>query len=334
METNETMVVSGIKPTGQVHLGNYLGMIRPTLALAARHEAYVFVADGHAMTTVDDPADLARQTRELTAGLIALGLDPERTVLYRQSDVQEVFELAWMIACTTPKGALNRAHAYKAAVEANSEAGRAPDDGVSAGLFTYPVLMAADILALGATAVPVGADQAQHLEITRDLALAFNRDYDRVFAVPEAVVDPDVGVVPGTDGRKMSKSYDNVIPVFATQRELTSLVRGIRTDSRPPEEPKDPATCHLFGLYRHLAEPAAVAGMADRYRRGGVGYGEVKELLVEALDSTFRPARARYCDLLDDAPRLGRILASGAERARTRVAALLGAAKRARGLAA
>jgi len=315
---DSTVVVSGIKPTGRVHLGNYLGMIRPVLRLAAQHEAYVFVADGHALTTVEDPAELARTSRELTAVLLALGLDPARTVLYRQSELPEVFELARILACSTPKGALNRAPAYKAAVAANRAAGRQADEGVSTGLFTYPVLMAADILGMAGAAVPVGADQAQHLEVTRDVAIAFNRTYGAVLTVPEAVVDQDVAVIPGTDGRKMSKSYDNVIPMMAAPKEMGRLVRTMVTDSRRPEEPKDPATCSLYGLYRHLVASEQVRALAERYTAGGVGYGEVKALLTDALVATFSAARERHRPLIADSAGLDAVLSEGAERARVR----------------
>jgi len=333
MNDSTAVVVSGIKPTGRVHLGNYLGMIRPVLRLAAKHESYVFVADGHALTTVEDPAQLTRLSRELTAVLLALGLDPSRTVLYRQSDLAEVFELGWILACSTPKGALNRAHAYKAAVAANRVAGRPTDEGVSAGLFTYPVLMAADILGMAGTAVPVGADQAQHLEVTRDVAVAFNHSYGPVLTVPEAVVDRDVAVIPGTDGRKMSKSYDNIIPILAPPEEMGRLVRGIVTDSRRPEEPKDPTTCALYGLYHHLATPDESRALAERYVAGGIGYGEVKALLTEALIATFAPARERYQVLIDNPAGLDAVLFEGAERAKARVRDVLERVRSARGLA-
>ena len=333
-ERQGPVVVTGIKPTGEPHLGNYLGMIRPALDLAATHEAFVFVADAHAMTTVADPADLARQTRRVAATLLALGLDPGRTALYRQSDVPEVFELAWMLACETPKGVLNRAHAYKAAVDANRRGGRPADDGVSAGLYTYPVLMAADILAVGADVVPVGRDQAQHLEVARDLAEAFNRSYGPVFAVPEPVVEPDVATVAGTDGRKMSKSYDNVIPIFAPPSEVAGRLRRFVTDSRRPEEPKDPDSCPLFGLYRQFAAGDDVAALGHRYRAGGVGYGEVKAMITRLLEERLGPPRRTYDALLAQPDRLDAILVDGAARARRRAAEVLAAARRARGSAA
>ncbi|HZU74433.1 MAG TPA: tryptophan--tRNA ligase [Acidimicrobiales bacterium] len=326
------VVVTGIKPTGSPHLGNYLGMIRPALDLASRRQGYVFVADGHAMTTVEDPGELAGRTVQVAATLLALGLDPARTVLYRQSDVAPVFELAWLLACSTPKGLLNRAHAYKAAQDANRDADRPADEGVSAGLFTYPVLMAADIVAMDGTLVPVGRDQAQHLEITRDVVAAFNRSFGPTFHPPLAHIDPLVETVPGTDGRKMSKSYGNVIPIFAEPQDVARRVRSIVTDSRPPEEPKSPEACTVFSLYRQLADPAEAAAMADRYRTGGVGYGEAKDRLIAALETRFGPARRTYRALMEDPAPLHRILADGAARARERAAPVLARARRARGL--
>lgn len=334
--TSEThqVVVTGIKPTGRPHLGNYLGMIRPALSLAERHPAYVFVADAHAMTTVGDPEELAALTREAAATLLALGLEPAGTALYRQSDVPEVFELAWTLACSTPKGLLNRAHAYKAAVEANEQAGRPGDDGVSAGLFTYPDLMAADILAVDGELVPVGRDQAQHLEVTRDIAGAFKRAYGAVLVVPEAAIDPAVATVAGIDGRKMSKSYDNVLPLFGEPTEVARRIRSMVTDSRVPEEPKDPNTCPIYALYRHVARHDQADELAARYRAGGVGYGEAKALLAAAFEGRFGEARLRYQSLLADKEGLEAVLADGAERARARATKVLARVRRARGIPA
>ena len=322
------------EPTGRVHLGNYLGMIRPVLRLAAEHEAYVFVADGHALTTVEDPAELPRLTRELAAVLLALGLDPSRTALYRQSDVAEIFELAWILACRNAQGSAQPGSRLQVRGGCQPGNGRPADEGLSAGLFTYPILMAADILSLAGTAVPVGADQTQHLEVTRDVAVAFNRSYGPVLTLPEAVVDEDVALIPGTDGRKMSKSYDNIIPILAPPEEMGRLVRGIVTDSRRPEEPKDPGTCALYGLYRHVAAPEEAQALAERYASGGVGYGEVKAMLTEALVATFAAARQRYQALIDDPPGLDALLFHGAERAKVRVRDVVERVRSARGLAA
>ncbi len=326
------IVLSGIKPSGVPHLGNYLGMIRPILELAARQPALVFIADGHAMTTVVDRAELSARTYELAAALLALGLDPARSVLYRQSDVPEVFELSWILACNTWKGILNRAHAYKSAKDANERAGRPPDHGVSAGLYTYPVLMAADILVVGATLVPVGRDQAQHLEIARELSVAFNQQFGPVLRIPSAVIDPDAATIAGTDGRKMSKSYDNVIPIFASPDELRRRIRRVVTDSRSPEEPKDPESCPLFALYRQLASAQATEVMATRYRAGDVGYGEMKDAVAGLIEGRFGGARAHHTELLADRRTLNTILASGAARARRRAKTVMAAVRAACGL--
>jgi len=324
--------VTGIKPTGIPHLGNYLGMYRPALELAHHHLAFYFIADYHALT-VDAPPEVRRElSRQVAATSLALGVDPTRAVMYRQSDLPEVCELAWILACVTPKGLLNRAHAYKAARDANLASGHDADLGVNVGLFNYPVLMAADVLILRANSVPVGHDQQQHLEILRDVAAAFNRRYGRLLTLPQAVIDARVATIPGLDGRKMSKSYGNVIPIFADPAELRRLVMRIRTDSRTPAEPKNPDTDPVFSLYRHLADADAVAGLHGRYRAGGVGYAEAKELLIEALEVALSEPRRRYGEVRRDHALLEAILTDGAARARERAAPLLGAVRHAVGL--
>jgi tryptophanyl-tRNA synthetase len=313
--------ITGTRPTGTPHLGNYLGMYRPALALAREHESLCFVADLHALIDVRDPEVLRARTREIAAVWLACGLDPERTVLYRQSDVPAICEAAWLLSCVTPKGELNRAHAYKAMVEANRLAGREPDAGVSAGRFGYPVLMAADILAMQAEIVPVGRDQEQHVEAAREIARAFNAAYGDVLRMPEAVVDERLMTVPGLDGRKMSKSYDNVIPLMAEPDDLRRRVMRIVTDSRRPEEPKDPETDTVFRLYREFASAEAVATMRARYERGGIGYGEAKESLFEVLEERMREPRERYRHLLGDPGEVDRVLAAGGEIAAARASA-------------
>jgi tryptophanyl-tRNA synthetase len=317
------VAVTGIQASGRAHLGNFLGMIRPALALAASHETCYFIADAHALTTLRDGAALRRHTREIAATWLALGLDPRRMTLYRQSDLPEVFELTWVLACYTGKGLLNRAHAYKAAVAANRAAGRADDHGVNGGIFGYPVLMAADILLLAADVVPVGLDQRQHVETAREIGASFNAVHGPLLTLPEPLIDRRVATIPGTDGRKMSKSYGNVVPIFAEPDELRTLVGRMVTDSRPAEAPKDPERCNLFALYRHLAQPAAVAAMRARYLEGGVAYREVKEELVGLLDAAFGPARVAYRALMADPAELERLLAAGAERARERAAPVI-----------
>jgi tryptophanyl-tRNA synthetase len=317
------VAVTGIQSSGPPHLGNYLGMIRPALALATGHEVHYFIADAHALTTQRDGEATRRHTRELAAAWLALGVDPGRMTLYRQSDVPEVFELAWVLACHTGKGLLNRAHAYKAAAGANQAAGRPADQGVNAGVFNYPLLMAADILVLGAEVVPAGRDQKQHVEIAREVAAAFNAVHGPVLVPPRVLVDPRVATIPGLDGRKMSKSYGNTLPIFADVDELRALVARIVTDSRPPEAPKDPETCRLFAIYRHLAQPAAVAAMRARYLEGGVAYREVKDELVGLMEAAFGPAAVAYRALLADPAELDRVLAGGAGRAGARAAVVM-----------
>ncbi|HZD38648.1 MAG TPA: tryptophan--tRNA ligase [Actinomycetes bacterium] len=333
-EAHRPVAITGIQPSGPPHLGNYLGMVRPALALAGRHEVFYFIADAHALTTQRDGEATRRHTNELAAAWLALGVDPRRMTLYRQSDVPEVFELTWVLACHTGKGLLNRAHAYKAAVGANQAAGRLADHGVNAGVFAYPLLMAADILVLGAEVVPVGRDQKQHVEIAREVAAGFNAVHGPVLVPPEALIDGRVATILGLDGRKMSKSYGNTLPIFAEADEHRALVGRIVTDSRPPEAPKDPETCGLFALYRHLAQPAAVAAMRARYLEGGVSYREVKEELVGLLEARFGPARVAYRALLSHPAELDRVLAAGAERARARAAGVIERVRDAVGLRA
>ncbi|MEJ2658105.1 MAG: tryptophan--tRNA ligase [Desulfobacterales bacterium] len=252
------IALTGIKPTGTPHIGNYLGMIKPALELVQRYQTLYFIADYHALTTERDPEKLKRQTYEAAAVWLALGLDPEKVVFFRQSDIPEVFELTWILACLTPKGLLNRAHAYKSTVEENIRQGKNTDDNINAGLFSYPVLMAADILLFGTHVVPVGQDQKQHVEIARDIAFGFNSHYGKVFTMPEVMTRRDVMSVPGVDGRKMSKAYRNTIPIFANDEVIRRQVMAIVTDSKPPEAPKDPETSNLFVLYRYFAPPEAV----------------------------------------------------------------------------
>jgi len=315
--------LTGIKPTGSPHLGNYLGMIRPALALSQRFRAYYFIADYHALTTVKSPEEIRRRTYEIAAAWIALGLDPEQVVFYRQSDVAEVFELAWILQCVAPKGLLNRAHAYKAAVEANIAAGRDPDADINAGLYNYPVLMAADILIFNTSVVPVGLDQRQHLEITRNMAAAFNRSFGNTLRLPRAWIEREVETIPGLDGRKMSKNYANTIPIFAEAETIRKRVMQIVTDSRPVDAPKDPDTCNVFSIYRHFASAEQIESMRRKYRRGEIGYGAAKEKLRHRLEETFGAARKIYSDLLTDCARLDRIFADGAAKARRDAAATL-----------
>ncbi|MGI9539660.1 MAG: tryptophan--tRNA ligase [Miltoncostaeaceae bacterium] len=331
--STDRIALTGIKPTGSPTLGNYLGMIRPALALVERYRPLYFIADYHALTTVRDGHELRSLTRELAATWLALGLDTERGLLYRQSDVPEIFEITWILSCFAPKGLLNRAHAYKAAVDANEEAERTPDDGVSMGLFNYPVLMAADILSFDADVVPVGLDQKQHVEIARDIADALNTAYGEVLRLPEPLIDPNVQTIPGTDGRKMSKSYGNTLPLFEEPKRLTKQVKRIVTDSRRPEDPKDPDTDTVFLIYRAVAPAADAAALRERYLAGGVGYGEVKEDLAARLVAEFAEPRERYLELIEDRDMLDGVLADGAARARALAAPVLDRLRRAVGVA-
>jgi tryptophanyl-tRNA synthetase len=326
------LAVTGIQPTGQVHLGNYLGMIEPTLRLAAEVPTLCFVADHHALISVRDPDAVRRTTREVAAAWIAFGLDPTSTVLYRQSDVPELCELTWILSCLTAKGLLNRAHAYKAAVQRNVEEGRDADAGVNAGLYLYPVLMAADILGMDAALVPVGADQLQHIEVARDVASAFNAAHGEVLRLPRPLVDDRVATLPGTDGAKMSKSRGNTIPVLAGEDRLRSAVMRIVTDSRSAGAPRDPSTDPVFAIHRLVLSPDAAEEMRVRLNAGGVGYGQSKRELAEALANRFAEPRARFAELLADPVEVERILERGAEVARERAIAVLGRVRDAVGL--
>lgn len=326
-------IITGIKPTGTPHLGNYVGAIAPALALAAEPgvESFLFVADGHALNSIRDPAELRRFSVEVVAAFLAFEPGP-RAVVYRQSDVAEIFELAMILGCLLPKGAADRAHAYKAAVDTNLEAGRDRDAGINLGLYTYPLLMAADILGVGATAVPIGDDQRQHLEVTRSLARRLVSIEPGLVAMPEARARPGLGAIPGLDGRKMSKSYGNTIPLFARSAELRKLIARIRTDPRPLGEPIDPDGSPLFALYRAFATSEEQAAMRRRFA-SGAGYGEIKELLFAAIDDRLRPARDRYGDLIAAPAEIERRLGEGAARVRAVAAPILEGIKVAVGLA-
>ena len=310
------IALTGIKPTGAPHIGNYLGMIKPALELAREHQALYFLADYHALTTVKNRDRLIQLTYEVAAAWMALGLNPDKVIFYRQSDIIEVFELTWILHCFAAKGLLNRAHAYKAVVDENVKAGRDPDKQINMGLFNYPVLMAADILLYGSHVVPVGLDQKQHLEMTRDIATAFNKNYGNILVLPEASIKEEVMTIPGTDGRKMSASYNNTLPVFSPPKALRKQVMRIVTDSKRPDEPKDPESCNVFAIYRHFASPDVVESTRQRYTQGGLAYGEIKAELFDLLESAFGNARERYNDLLADRDGIDRILMKGAEEAR------------------
>lgn len=310
-----TRVLSGIQPTGRFHWGNYFGAIRQYIDLQVGHEAYYFIANLHALTTIRDPKVMRQNSMDAALDLLALGLDPDRAVLFLQSDVPEVSELCWLLMTGTPMGLLERCVAYKDKKERNIAA--------DAGLFTYPVLMAADILAYDANLVPVGEDQIQHIEVTRDLARSFNHHFGETFVLPEAKILATGARVPGTDGEKMSKSYNNTLEIFAEPKTQRKQIMRITTDSRAMEEPKDPDTDHLYQLFSLFASDGAREQMAAMYRRGGFGYGEVKKALTEVAESYFAEARARRQELESDLPRVREILGDGAQRARRKATEVL-----------
>lgn len=301
-------ILSGIQPSGKLHIGNFFGAMRQHLALQADHDGFYFIADYHAMTSNPAPAELATRTFEVAMDYLALGLDPKKTVFWRQSDVPEVTELAWILSCITPLGLLQRCTSYKDKVAQ----GLSPNHG----LFAYPVLQAADILMFDSNLVPVGADQKQHIEVTRDIALKFNAQYGETFVVPEEQILKSVAVVPGLDGRKMSKSYNNTIEIFEPESNIKKKVMRIVTDSTPVEEPKDPQTCSIFALLRLAAEAEEIAEWEAKYLAGGVGYGTVKKRVVELLCEYFRPYRQRREELERDRDYVEDVLRDGARRAR------------------
>lgn len=310
-------VLTGITTSGTPHLGNYVGAIRPAVAAsrAPGVESFYFLADYHALIKIDEPARIQRSTLEIAATWIACGLDPERVTFYRQSDIPEIPELTWFLTCVCGKGLLNRAHAYKAAVDKNSAAGEDPDSDVTAGLFMYPVLMAADILMFNAHRVPVGRDQIQHIEMARDMAASFNHRYGEHFVLPEAEIEESVATLPGLDGRKMSKSYDNTIPLFAPREQLKKLIAGIKTDSRAPGEPKDTEGSALFQIYQAFATPAETAQLRQDYA-DGIAWADAKQILFERIDHEIAPLREKYESLMRHPEQLEDLLRAGAAKAR------------------
>ncbi len=317
-------IVSGIQPSGRLHLGNYLGMMRPAIAAQSAGETFYFIANYHALTSVSDPDALRRDTLGAAMDFLACGIDPEQTALFVQSDVPAVTELTWLLSVVTGMGLLERCHSYKDKLAK----GIAPTHA----LFAYPVLMAADILAYRADTVPVGRDQKQHVEVTRDIALRFNHLFGDVFVIPEPSIRDDVAVVPGIDGQKMSKSYNNHIELFGTEKETRARIMRIVTDSTPVEAPKDPEACTIFQIYRLVADTGRVAEMADRYRAGGAGYGAAKQQLFEAVWCFLEPFRRRRAELAGDPGFVAGVLRRGAERARAEAACTLAAARRAMGV--
>jgi len=324
--------LTGIQATGELHIGNYFGAIKPALRLAEEYDARYFIADYHSLNSVKNPKELNTNIRQVAAGWLAAGLDPEKVIFYRQSSIPEVFELTVIIMASTAKGLLNRAHAYKAAVQANNEKGSDPDAGINMGLFTYPALMAADIILFDSDVVPVGEDQMQHIEIAQDIAQAFNANYGKVLKVPQAAIQEEVAVLPGLDGRKMSKSYGNTIPLFAPEKELHKTIMRIVTNSQGVEEKKDPDTSQIYAYYKLFATSDEQAALASRLRAGGMGWGDAKEELFRVANRELAPKRQKYDELMANPRVLDEILAKGAERARPIAAATVKRARKAAGI--
>jgi tryptophanyl-tRNA synthetase len=330
----EKTVLTGVKPTGAPHLGNFIGAIRPALRLAAEYKkSYLFIADYHALNAVHDPKALRDDSYHVAATLLACGLDPEKTVFYRQSDVPEEFELVTILTSVVPKGLMDRSHAYKAAKDKNTEAGRDVDADVNMGLYTYPILMAMDIMQMRADLIPVGKDQIQHVEFARDMGGYFNNTFSPVFKLPESQLEKNSGdLLPGIDGRKMSKSYSNHIPVFMESKARRKLVMKIVTDSKLPAEPKNPDDNVIFKIYSHFAGANEVAAMRADFEKGGMGYGDAKQKLFESLELTFEKPTQLYNDYMADTRRIDELLAAGAEKARKVAKETLSAAREAVGL--
>ena len=327
-------VLTGITTSGTPHLGNYAGAIRPAVAASRQTgvESFYFLADYHALIKVQDPARVQHSTLEIAASWLACGLDPDKVWFYRQSDIPEIPELTWLLTCVAGKGLLNRAHAYKAAVDKNTAEGNDADAGITAGLFMYPVLMAADILLFGAHKVPVGRDQVQHIEMARDFGARFNHLYGQAyFTLPEAAIEESVATLPGLDGRKMSKSYGNTIALFADAATLKKQIMGLLTDSKAPGEPKDTEGSALFQLYQAFATPAQTAAMRSAFAEG-IAWGDAKQQLFAVIDAEIAPMRERYNALMADPARIESILQAGADKARAIATPLLRELRQAVGL--
>jgi tryptophanyl-tRNA synthetase len=312
-------VLTGIKPTGDVHLGNLLGAVRPAIEMSKTNDfdrSIYFIADAHALTSVRDPEKFKECVYQIAATWIALGLDVENSIFFKQSDVKEVFELTWLLNCMTPKGDLNRAHSYKDKVQKNAEAGKDQDYGVNMGLFDYPVLMSADILLYDSNSIPVGKDQIQHVEIARSIAQRCNEYYGQdSFIEPQEVIQKEGSYIPGLDGRKMSKSYGNIIPLWGTEKKLKKTINKITTDSTPEEAPKDPATCTIMELYRLFATEEQVITLEKRYHEG-IGWGYAKLELFQVVNEYLKGPRVIYEELMNDKAQIDVILDKGASKAR------------------
>lgn len=316
MDNDNKIILTGIKPTGMPHIGNYIGALKPLIEKSQTNKTFVFIADLHALNSIHDAKTIRQHTYEIAALLVALGLNLDNAILFRQSDIDAVYKLNTFLMNVTPKGLMNRAHSYKAMLEKNAAANRDPDADVNMGLYTYPILMSADILLYNADIVPVGADQKQHVEFARDIAEYFNRTYGNVFRLPEPQIGVNNGIIPGLDGRKMSKSYDNTIPLFAPATELKKKIMRIITDSKLPNDKKNPDESTIFLLYKHFANADEIATMRELFENGKIGYGDAKKILFEKIDSVLSAPREKYEYLMSHTNELDSILATGAARAR------------------
>ena len=327
-------ILTGIKPTGQIHIGNYVGAIQPSLELSRKDNvsSYLFIADSHSLTIQPSPADLKHSICQIASAWLACGLDPNKVFFYRQSDIPELFELNWILSCVTPKGLMNRAHSYKAKRDHNLQLERKDmDDKVNMGLYNYPILMSADILLFSPNLVPVGGDQVQHLEMTRDIAQKFNHIYKtNLFTVPKALIR-DQKILPGLDGQKMSKSYNNEIPLFLESKKMHKLIRKIKTDSLPAETPKDTANCLIFQIYKRFASEEEIQNLKDRYAKG-IGWGAVKDILFYKLEDYFKAKKEVYDHYMSQPSELEKILKTGSEKVREEARGFLNQVKKTVGL--
>jgi len=317
-------VLSGVQPSGTLHIGNYFGMMQPALTMQKEYDCYLFIADYHALTQAPDPAELRQRVQNVALDFLSCGLDPKKTTFFRQSDIPQITTLSWILSCLTPLGLLERCHSYKDKIAK----GLTPNHG----LFTYPVLMAADILLYGSHLVPVGKDQKQHLEVTRDLAIRFNNKYGEILTIPEAIIKDDVAIVPGVDGQKMSKSYNNTIEIFGTEKKMRKKIMRIVTDSTPLEDPKNPDNCNVFALYKLLADTNEQQTLREQYTAGGMGYGTAKQALFEKYWEYFRAYREKRAELLNNLDYVEEVLQKGAEKARVTAGELMDKIYKATGL--
>lgn len=329
---SKPVVLTGITTTGTPHLGNYAGAIRPAIEMSQSHDnCYFFLADYHALIKCQEPERIIQSRQEIAATWLALGLDADKAIFYRQSDIPEITQLMWLLTCVTAKGLMNRAHAYKAAVDDNTSNNEDPDKGITMGLFSYPVLMAADILMFNASQVPVGRDQIQHVEMARDIAQRFNYLYGEHFVLPEAKVDANVALLPGTDGRKMSKSYNNTIPLFLPEKQLRKAIMRIVTDSSEPGQPKDPNQSTLYELYKAFATEEECAAIRQAYA-DGIAWGEMKQVLFEKINVLLIEPREKYNELMANPAYVDKVLLRGAEKAREHTLPFMATLQKAVGL--